>query len=152
MKLTRKQQKALGIIPGPAPKMTATVIEHHRPLVKSLAITLPYPPSVNSYWRRGKNSTYICPGGVKFRKKVAEACLEANAGRLEGNLAVQIVLRSGDDRIRDIDNYSKATLDALQHCGVYANDNQIVDMRVLRGPPDPRHIVEVFIVSLTEEG
>lgn len=150
MKLSRKEQKALGIT-GPAPKMTATIIEHHRPVVKSLILTLPYPPSVNKYWRRSGNRTHISPGGEAFRKQVAEACLEAHVGRLEGKLAIQMVLCSGDKRHRDIDNYSKATLDALQHCGVYGNDNQIVDMRVIRGPADDRHVVEVFIKSLTEE-
>ncbi len=147
MRLSKAQQKALGIVAGPEPKMTATIIEHHRPMVESLELVLPYPPSVNKYWRKGRKKTYISKGGVEFRKQVADACLEARAGFLKGRLAVTMILRSGDKRARDIDNYCKSLLDALQHCRVYENDNQIVDLHVIRGLPDDRHIVEVKIVS-----
>lgn len=37
-----------------------------------------------------------------------------------------------DRRIRDLDNIKKALLDSLTHAGVYKDDFQIDDLRVVR--------------------
>lgn len=38
-----------------------------------------------------------------------------------------------DKRKRDLDNVAKATLDALQHAGLYDDDSQIDELRIVRG-------------------
>ena len=49
-------------------------------------------------------------------------------------LRVDIVACMPDKRRRDIDNLSKATLDAMAHARVYEDDSQIDDQRIHRGP------------------
>jgi crossover junction endodeoxyribonuclease RusA len=43
---------------------------------------------------------------------------------------MEIVLRPPDRRGRDVDNFHKAILDALEHAEVYHNDNQVRDLRI----------------------
>lgn len=100
-------------------------------------ITLPWPPSVNDYWHRradGKG-VRVSEKGVAFR----ETCIwqakaqKANVG-LAGPLAVDIVAFMPDKRRRDLDNVLKALLDGLTHAGVWADDSQVVDLRIRRAP------------------
>lgn len=51
---------------------------------------------------------------------------------LTDRLAVDILAYPPDKRRRDIDNLLKATLDALQHAGVYKDDYLIDDLRIRR--------------------
>ena len=69
-----------------------------------------------------------------------------------GRLRVEVVAHAPDHRRRDLDNLHKATLDALEHAAVYADDGQIDDLRIRRGDVDkdnPR--LEVVIVEVGEE-
>jgi crossover junction endodeoxyribonuclease RusA len=98
-------------------------------------ITLPLPPSVNSYWRKSPRGMYITQAGKDFRQQVAEIvaereCLKFGASRLF--MAVRLCMR--DRRASDLDNRLKALCDALEHAGVFDNDEQIDELHILRGP------------------
>lgn len=94
---------------------------------------LPWPPSVNHYWIEravpsGKGYYRIMksvgPKGKKFREDVEE--IVGDVEPMRGNsVSVHIDAYPPDRRKRDIDNIFKATLDAMEHAGVYENDNQI---------------------------
>lgn len=92
---------------------------------------LPYPPSVNHYWRRVGARTLISRGGRQYRDAVVAMLLAARAERLDGQLSVHIMLHPPDQRRRDLDNAPKALLDALQHGGLYEDDSQI-DLLITR--------------------
>lgn len=92
-----------------------------------LVIDLPYPPSVNTYWRRAGSRIHLTAKAREYRKRVIEAV--QGAERMDGDLIVDIIATRPDRRRRDIDNIAKATLDAMQHAGVYEDDSQIVDLR-----------------------
>jgi hypothetical protein len=63
------------------------------------------------------------------------AILAASGVRpIEGDLDVEVVVFPPDGRRRDVDNVQKALLDALEHGGVYADDNQIVKLAIEKGP------------------
>lgn len=95
-------------------------------------LTLPYPPSVNRYWRAlGRGRVVISKEGREYRESVARAV--GPVRRLGGRLQVWIRATMPDRRNRDLDNLLKATLDALQHAGAYEDDSQIDELRVLRG-------------------
>jgi len=47
-----------------------------------------------------------------------------------GNIAVVIEAFRPDNRIRDLDNLLKASLDGLVHSGVFIDDSQIQDLRI----------------------
>jgi crossover junction endodeoxyribonuclease RusA len=98
-------------------------------------ITLPLPPSVNSYWRKSPRGMYITQAGKDFRQQVAEIvaereCIKFGASRLF--MAVRLCMR--DRRASDLDNRLKALCDALEHAGVFDNDEQIDELHILRGP------------------
>jgi len=98
-------------------------------------LKLPFPPSVNHYWRRNGNTVFISKAGKDFRVNVLAAVLEQQGKRkpLEGRLDVEMVLYRGDKRTHDIDNYAKSTLDALAHAGVFVNDSQVDKLTIIRG-------------------
>ena len=98
-----------------------------------MTLDLPYPPTVNSYWKRNRNgSVRVGEAGIAFRKAVWLWCRQNRIKPLTGRLAMAIELYQPDKRRRDIDNVLKATLDALQHGGAYADDCQIDYLSVSR--------------------
>jgi Holliday junction resolvase RusA-like endonuclease len=102
-----------------------------------LEVELPYPPSINHYWRRVGSKTLISREGRRFRERVVATLARLRVEALAGPLAVEVEIRPPDHRRRDIDNVQKALLDALQHGGAYADDSQIVRLAIEKGPPVP---------------
>lgn len=99
---------------------------------KPVELKLPYPPSVNHYWRRVGQRTLISRGGRRFRASVIAQVAYSRLQPLKGELSVQVDLHPPDRRRRDIDNILKALLDALEHAEVYENDGQISHLVVTR--------------------
>jgi len=91
-----------------------------------ITLELPYPPSVNHYWRHYRGRTLISRGGRTFRKAVGAALAAAGVRPMNGRLAVAVEVYPPDRRRRDIDNVQKALLDALEHGGAFHNDSQVV--------------------------
>ena len=92
-----------------------------------MALTLPYPPSINHYWRRVGPRTLISREGRTFRRNVC-ALLGGGGPRkppLGGRIALAMDAFPPDHRRRDLDNIQKPVLDALEHAGVYEDDSQI---------------------------
>jgi crossover junction endodeoxyribonuclease RusA len=112
-----------------------------------MPLTLPYPPSVNHYWRRVGPQTLISREGRTFRRNVC-ALLGGGGPRKPptcGRIALAMDAFPPDRRRRDLDNIQKPVLDALEHAGVYADDSQI-DLLVTRrreAVPDGRLLVTV---------
>lgn len=112
---------------------------------KGMELRLPWPPSVNTYWRhvpvRGGVRSLISRSGRQYRGKVAWVVLEAvsegrpavmQRARDGARLSVSIQAYPPDRRTRDLDNLPKAVLDALGHAGVYGDDSQIDRLEVER--------------------
>lgn len=93
-------------------------------------IVLPYPPSLNRYYRNVRGRTLISEAGRVYRGLVVQEALVARPVRFEGPLQIQVDAWLPDARRRDCDNLGKAVFDAMQHAGYYADDSQIVDMRI----------------------
>jgi crossover junction endodeoxyribonuclease RusA len=99
-----------------------------------IILTLPFPPSVNTYYRRGAHATYMSKGGREYKAKVAEYITESNSPKLgAARLSLEIVLWPKDKRKYDIDNRIKALLDSLQDAGVFDDDEQIDQINIYRG-------------------
>jgi crossover junction endodeoxyribonuclease RusA len=96
-----------------------------------IELTMPWPPSVNRYWRTFQGRMIISAEGREYRKAVADQVLiQRGAKHYEGKLRVVIEAWRPDNRRRDLDNLLKAVLDSLTHAGVWADDGLIVDLRI----------------------
>lgn len=91
---------------------------------------LPYPPSVNTYWRNVKGRTLISKAGREYRNKVCASTYHFET--LQCRLSVEIEAFMPDKRKRDIDNLPKAILDSLSHAGVWVDDSQIDVLKISR--------------------
>lgn len=97
-----------------------------------LEIALPYPPSVNHYWRHTKaGKHYISKEGKAFRAKVLNICKQFDP--FNGPVKIKIHVYYPDNRSRDPDNLQKALFDALTASGLIKDDNNkiIKDYRVV---------------------
>jgi len=108
-----------------------------------LTLRLPWPPSVNNYWRsmvmKGRVQVYLSKAGKAYRKAVDEAVFlqPGTSDPLTGPLSVTITAHAPTRRAYDLDNLPKGVLDGLGHANVYEDDSQIDDLRVFRGSVDP---------------
>lgn len=110
------------------------------------SITLPYPPTINHYWRTyqtqiGAAIRYaITPRGKEFRRRVIQDCMLAKTQSrsegarlpLKGSLSVVAFVYPPDRRKRDLDNILKPLLDSLEHAGIIENDSDITTLMVKR--------------------
>lgn len=92
---------------------------------------MPWPPSVNTYWRTFNGRMIISEKGRLYRKEVADQVLiQRGAKHFAGKLKVEIEAFRPDKRRRDLDNLLKAILDGMTHAGVWEDDSNIVDLRI----------------------
>lgn len=96
-----------------------------------LTLTLPYPPSVNTYWRRNGSRYFVSAKGVKFRDAVKD-CLCEPGDTITGLVKLTILAYPPDRRKRDIDNIAKGVLDSLAHWKVFNDDNQVAKLVIER--------------------
>jgi crossover junction endodeoxyribonuclease RusA len=95
-----------------------------------MKLTLPFPPSVNTYWRapnKGplKGRHMISEAGRRFQSACAAIIEQLRRCQAVSFLcAVEILLYPPDNRRRDIDNYTKGLFDALTHAGVWEDDSR----------------------------
>lgn len=122
-------------------------------MARELSFSLPWPPTLNSYWRHivipiGKGAKSAAPGkrtkhrsatilsedARNYRDSVLGA-LDAQkllGRRLTGRLRVEISVFPPDLRDRDLDNLPKGILDSLKNARMFRDDADIDDLRILR--------------------
>lgn len=96
----------------------------------SVRVVLPWPPSVNHYWRaigrlvrrRMVVSQVISEAGRNYRQSAIAAVLEQGSPRIEGPVRVKEYFYPPSRRRYDLDNFRKASRDALVHAGVIEED------------------------------
>lgn len=102
----------------------------------TIELKLPYPPSVNTYWRRSGHRIHISARGLRYRHDVIKSVTTGERFcpfNESQRISVKILLNPPDHRIRDIDNVLKALFDSLTHAGVYPDDSQIDEITIKRG-------------------
>lgn len=123
-----------------------------------LKLSLPYPPSINSYWRHFAQKTkggvrycvLISEEGRAYRETIKKEIEALGDPKIESkSLSVFIYVAPPDKRRRDLDNLTKALLDSLQHAGVFVDDFHIDALMLKRCEPidDGRVIVKIFDIS-----
>ncbi|MBI1900547.1 MAG: RusA family crossover junction endodeoxyribonuclease, partial [Planctomycetia bacterium] len=71
---------------------------------RMMQFELPYPPSINHYWRRVGERTLISREGRRFRERVLAILAAAGAQPMLGRLSVEVTVFPPDDQRRDVDN------------------------------------------------
>jgi len=119
-----------------------------------LTLTLPYPPTVNTYWRVVNGRPIISAKGRTYRKDTQVIVfIQSDTGfkPIAERVSVNIIAHPPDKRKRDLDNILKALLDAMQHAGVYEDDGQIDELSIKRGEVRNPGEVEVTIGRVSDE-
>lgn len=111
--------------------------------MQEVEFRLPWPPSVNTYWRsrvatvRGRQMpiVYVSKEGRAYQREVRRligerwSALEPYAGRVG-----MLVVMHQPTRIKtDLDNRLKALLDSLTAAGVWLDDSQVDSITCVRG-------------------
>ena len=113
-----------------------------------MKLTLPFPPSVNTYWRNTRKGVLISASGRSFRSN-AVAAVYMQLGRkpkpIEFDVVVTVVISPPDRRQRDLDNYLKALFDSMTHAGIWKDDSQVKRMAVEWGPVAKGGFAEITI-------
>ena len=93
-----------------------------------------FPPTVNSYYVRTRNGVFISSKGRVFRESVIKDVHEQLPNKhIDYRVMCEVILFMPDNRKRDVDNYMKGLLDALQHSDLIADDSLIDQLLIYRG-------------------
>lgn len=93
-----------------------------------MKLTLPFPPSVNTYWRNTRKGVLSSASGRCFCSNALACVMEQLKRRpapITVNVEVSVLLFTPEKRQRDLDNYLKALFDSLTHAGIRVDDRQI---------------------------
>jgi len=115
-----------------------------------MELQLPFPPSVNHYWRNFRGRTIISKAGRDYRADVCATLAGCGNGKppFIGRLALAMDAFPPDRRRRDLDNILKASLDSLTHAHIYSDDESIDLLLVRRKSPDAPGRLHVVITPI----
>jgi crossover junction endodeoxyribonuclease RusA len=122
-----------------------------------VTLELPYPPTANTIWRRGKGRTYLNPkykawqneaNGMYQQQKAAKTIGTPIAGPFEVHLTFSDKKRRKGS---DLDNRVKPVLDQMQRLGVIENDSLAERVTATWGPVDGVFI-RAFRFPVTSHG
>lgn len=121
------------------------------------AVTFPWPPSLNHATRHARGGHFKSPAAKAFRKAAIVLAhnerVRTQLATLQGPLAVRIDLYPPDRRGFDVDGKIKEVFDALQLAGVFTDDRQIRDARIVSHDADlrPGGVCEVVVGGLHDD-
>ena len=98
---------------------------------------LPWPPSVNHYYRHVGPRVLISKEGRKYREIVVARIAAEGIRTLSGPVELYIELYPPDARRRDIDNVQKCLFDSFTAAGIYYDDSQIQKLTIIKREPLP---------------
>ncbi len=98
---------------------------------------LPWPPSVNHYYRHVGAKVLISRDGRKYREMIVSRFRSEGVEPFRCPVELSIELYPPDNRRRDADNSLKCLLDAFTHGGLYEDDSLIRRLVVTKREPMP---------------
>lgn len=112
----------------------------------AIRLTLPWPPTVNTYYRRHGHVIHLSNRGRHYGNAVARIVRkEQPLTRLVEQVGVLIELWPPNRARWDVDNRAKAVLDALTKAMLWRDDSQVRDLRIV----DRQEIVKGGICKVT---
>lgn len=102
---------------------------------EDVILYLPWPPSVNDYYKSGRHGQrYLGLKVREYRATVLESIMEQAPGlRLDDRLFMEVYLYPPNKRVMDLDNRMKGLLDALTESGVWEDDKLVDQLHIYRG-------------------
>lgn len=117
--------------------------------MKQLFLTLPMPPSVNSYWGFKGSQRFLTSKAKTFKQEVWIAAFNSkHKGFKDARLSITVNVFPPDKRVRDIDNVLKPLLDALTQAKMFDDDGQVDRLTIIRGDVVKNGLCTVIINPL----
>ena len=122
-----------------------------------ISLSLPWPPSQNTYWRhiikKGRPVTLISKKGRVYGHTCFALLLQRFRVRpfLLSRLMVRVELsppKSYGRRRWDIDNYSKVVFDVMTVNKIWRDDSQVDELHIHRMPNDKDGYVKITIEEI----
>jgi crossover junction endodeoxyribonuclease RusA len=112
--------------------------------------TLPYPPSINGYWRSFRGRQIISKRGREYVKLVANEMLDLDlhSEMIGDDITFEMTINPPTLRKYDVDNFTKGVFDALTKCNFWIDDEQVQKLTVRKGIKVKNGNVEVAITKL----
>lgn len=98
---------------------------------------LPWPPSVNHYYRHVGPRVLISRDGRKYRETIVSLLGEQKIRPFENAVELAVDAYPPDNRRRDVDNLLKCLLDSFTFGGLYRDDSQIKKLTITKREPMP---------------
>lgn len=90
-----------------------------------IVLELPWPPSVNHYYKHVGPRVLISREGRRYRDRIASLIQASGVKKFTDCVSLVLELYPPDFRRRDIDNVEKSLFDALTFGGLYEDDSLI---------------------------
>ena len=116
--------------------------------MQTLFLTIPFPPSVNSYLGVSGHRRFLTKKSIQFKIDVSYQVRLADVTFGDARLFVTILLYEKDKRIRDIDNTAKLTLDSLVQAGLFNDDSQVDRLLIERREKFKGGKAEIIITEI----
>lgn len=115
---------------------------------KTIELSLPFPPSINTYWGFHGHRRFLTKKANEFKGLVASAVKQQNHPKRSFGvdlLSISLDFYPPDRRIRDIDNPVKPLLDALVATGLFDDDSQIKELNLKMHSPVKGGLTKILI-------
>lgn len=120
--------------------------------MKSYEFELPFPPSVNGYWRTFRNRQIISKRGRDYRVEAVEVMrsLGLACENLTERFSVRLTLHPPTLRKYDCDNFTKGVFDALTHAVFWQDDEQVDRLTIIKSDKVKGGKVIVYVEELNK--
>ena len=117
---------------------------------EAISFELPWPPSLNRYYRHVGPRVLISREGRRYRMM----CVSRLGGvfpKLDGKVKLTGEFYPPDARKRDLDNVLKCMIDSLVHAGLMRDDSQIkhIDVQMM-SPVPPEGAVYIKLEEISK--
>lgn len=111
-------------------------------------LTLPYPPSVNHFWRYVGGRPIISSEGRRYKAHAAAVIARAGVVKLDGPVTLSLAVYR-PKRIGDLDNRMKVLIDCIKGIA-FGDDSEIVEIHATRHDDKTNPRVEVEVTAIPE--
>ncbi|MGB1284980.1 MAG: RusA family crossover junction endodeoxyribonuclease [Aggregatilineales bacterium] len=112
---------------------------------ETIQLTLPYPPSTNTYYRYYRKRVVISAHGRQYKRDVAFICKQGGVTPLSGSIIANVKVFQPTRR-GDLDNKFKALFDALNGLA-YDDDRQIMEIHAWKYVDNGNPRIEIELLQ-----